>query len=202
MTRHKPNRPYTRSCPTPIVPAIEFHLPCYTSKRPRIHRVFVFLCSFAIGLGGSGWTRSHDISVISNRIQPRYRFLTPTSLVDQDAHRYYFCKYSNEYLAAPASGASEYVELFNSNPFDVDLSDWQIDDIAGGSSPYSIPLDTFIPAQGFYLALRDLGLNNSGDTVRLIAPDGYVELFNHQSLSHFTFLYHKNEHLCYSVAND
>ncbi|MCP4166636.1 MAG: lamin tail domain-containing protein, partial [Chloroflexi bacterium] len=108
----------------------------------------------------------------------------------------------NEYLAAPASGAIEYVELFNSNPFDVDLSGWQIDDIAGGSSPYSIPLDTFIPAQSFYLALRDLGLNNSEDTVRLIAPDGYVELFNHQSLTHFTFLYHKNEHLCYSVAND
>ncbi|MCP4210324.1 MAG: lamin tail domain-containing protein [Halieaceae bacterium] len=42
----------------------------------------------------------------------------------------------NEYLAAPASGESEYVELFNSNPFDVDLSGCQIDDIAGGSSPY------------------------------------------------------------------
>ncbi len=80
----------------------------------------------------------------------------------------------NEYLPAPASGESEYVELFNTNTFAIDLNGWQIDDIEeGGSTPYAIPSDNaLIPAQGHLLYTRKFGLNNGGDTVRLIAADG------------------------------
>ncbi len=78
----------------------------------------------------------------------------------------------NEYMPAPASGDSEYVELYNTNPFPVDISGWQIDDIEGGSSPYTLPPGSTIPANDIFLVTRTFGLNNTGDTVRLIAPDG------------------------------
>ncbi len=72
----------------------------------------------------------------------------------------------------------EYIELFNANDFAVDLSGWVIDDIDAGSSPYTLPAGTWLPARS-YLALwrRDsnVALNNSGgDTVRLLRPDGVV----------------------------
>jgi len=78
----------------------------------------------------------------------------------------------NEYLPAPNSGQSEYVELHNANAFSIDIGGWQIDDIAGGSSPYTLPAGSTIPANGLFLVTRSFGLNNSGDTVRLLAPDG------------------------------
>ncbi|MCO6450734.1 MAG: lamin tail domain-containing protein, partial [Caldilineales bacterium] len=78
----------------------------------------------------------------------------------------------NEYLPAPSTGNSEYVELFNANAYDIDLTDWQIDDSEGGSSPYTIPAGTNIAAGGFLLVERSFGFNNDGDAVRLFTPDG------------------------------
>ena len=75
-------------------------------------------------------------------------------------------------MPAPTSGQSEYVELYNVNAFPADISGWQIDDIAGGSSPYTVPSGSTIPANGLFLVTRSFGFNNSGDTVRLLAPDG------------------------------
>ncbi|NOX61652.1 MAG: lamin tail domain-containing protein, partial [Chloroflexi bacterium] len=64
------------------------------------------------------------------------------------------------------------MELYNSNAFAVDLSGWQIDDQADGAAPYTIPKGSLIPAKGLFLIERHFGLNNSGDQVRLFAPDG------------------------------
>ena len=78
----------------------------------------------------------------------------------------------NEFMAAPASGQKEYIELFNANAFAVDVSGWQLDDIEGGTRPYTIPAGTTLQPGGLRLFRRSFGLNNNGDSVRLLAPDG------------------------------
>ncbi len=94
----------------------------------------------------------------------------------------------NEFLPAPAGTVDwdgngtadsndEWVELYNPNPFAVDLSGWQVDDAPGGSSPYTLPAGTTLAPHGFLLLFKartGIALNNSGDAVRLLAPDGHT----------------------------
>jgi DNA/RNA endonuclease YhcR with UshA esterase domain len=57
----------------------------------------------------------------------------------------------------------------------VDLGGWALDDIAGGTKPYTFTTGTRLPAGGFLLRFRattKVALNQAGDTVRLLAPDG------------------------------
>ena len=82
----------------------------------------------------------------------------------------------SEFLAQPQDRyTDEWVELFNGGASDADLSGWQIDDGPGGGAPHTLPADTTVAAGG-YLAI-DLPtaiLNNDGDTLRLLRPDGAV----------------------------
>jgi len=94
----------------------------------------------------------------------------------------------NEYLPAPryvdwdGDGTpgpdDEWIELYNRDLTVVDLGGWQLDDIAdGGTAPYTIPPGTTILPHGFRVFFKretGIALNNDGDTVRLIRPDGVV----------------------------
>lgn len=68
----------------------------------------------------------------------------------------------------------EFIELYNHGPGEVYLKGWWLDDIEGGGSrPYDLPGVT-IPPQGFAVFFRSkskIALNDSGDTVRLMAPN-------------------------------
>jgi len=72
----------------------------------------------------------------------------------------------------------EWVELYNGEGHPVGLGGWQLDDVAeGGSSPWIFPLRQVIPAHGYLVLFkRDTGLalNDGGDSVRLLRPDGSV----------------------------
>jgi len=86
----------------------------------------------------------------------------------------------NEILPRPATSlADEFIELYNSGSLDIDLSGWQIDDVAGsGSSPYTIPGGTIITANSyllFYNFTTKISLNDSGDWARLIDPNGDIK---------------------------
>lgn len=83
----------------------------------------------------------------------------------------------NEILPAPQTiFTDEWIELYNPSGDDVDLTGYILDDITtGGTAPYTIPATTIIHAGGFlifYLADTGVALNNAGDTVNLIKPDG------------------------------
>src|SRR6185295_17542570 len=81
----------------------------------------------------------------------------------------------NEFLPHPAAGGQEFIELINLSAQAVDLGGWQLDDIAGGTAPYTLPGDTVIAAGGllvFEQSLTGVGLNDDGDTARLLRPDG------------------------------
>jgi endonuclease/exonuclease/phosphatase family metal-dependent hydrolase len=83
----------------------------------------------------------------------------------------------NEFLPDPyVLYTSEWIELYNPQVLDADLSGYILDDITtGGTAPYTIPQGTTIPGEGylvFYQGVTGLALNNDGDTVNLIQPDG------------------------------
>ncbi|MBI2589678.1 lamin tail domain-containing protein [Candidatus Berkelbacteria bacterium] len=87
----------------------------------------------------------------------------------------------SEILPRPNEGAEEFVELENLGETAVNLIGWQIDDInEGGSRPYTFEDSVVIEGRSrviFGGNQTKLQLNNSGDMVRLIAPNG-VEVEN------------------------
>ncbi len=91
----------------------------------------------------------------------------------------------NEFLPAPRdvdwdgdgkpTEDDEWIELYNAGPETVNLGGWQLDDEEDGSRPHVIPPGVGIAPGGFRVFYkRDTGvsLNNAGDQVRLLYPDG------------------------------
>ena len=69
----------------------------------------------------------------------------------------------------------EYIELFNTGTETIDLRDWSIED--GSTDQYTIKNSLVLKAQTSLRLLRPqttLALNNTGDTLELIAPDKTV----------------------------
>jgi len=78
----------------------------------------------------------------------------------------------NEFLPDPADDeALEWIELYNDTDTELDLSGWTIDDLEnGGSSPFVLPAETKIGANGYLVlekAQTKLSLNNTTDSVVL-----------------------------------
>ncbi len=102
-------------------------------------------------------------SIIENQHQQTY----PTEVV------------INEILPSPEGPDSdnEWIEIFNQNDFEVDLSNWQIVDTIGKTTTYAFPIGTRILSQGFLVLSRPttkITLNNTGDKLILLQPDGKI----------------------------
>ncbi|MFA6190480.1 MAG: lamin tail domain-containing protein [Candidatus Staskawiczbacteria bacterium] len=87
--------------------------------------------------------------------------------------------YINELLPSPkgADDIDEWIELYNSNNFNVDLSGWQIQDTQGSPKTFTIPKDTNILANSFLVFKRPetkIMLNNDTDGINLLSPDGNI----------------------------
>lgn len=92
----------------------------------------------------------------------------------------------NEFLMAPSTGGTEWVELHNPGAAPVDVSGFYIDDVAsGGGAPKQIPAGTVIPAGGRWVMDIASGfLNNTGsETVRFLSGTGAGEVV-HDSYSY------------------
>jgi competence ComEA-like helix-hairpin-helix protein len=84
--------------------------------------------------------------------------------------------YINEILPSPkgADETDEWIELYNSNNSDVDLSGWQIQDTEGTVTTYIFPKDSKISANEFLVLKRpetNIMLNNDKDDLNLLTPD-------------------------------
>lgn len=85
----------------------------------------------------------------------------------------------SELMPSPegADETNEWIELFNSNNSDVDLSGWKIQDTDGSLTTYVFPVNIKISA-GEYLTIKrpetKIALNNEGDGLNLMAPDGKI----------------------------
>lgn len=82
----------------------------------------------------------------------------------------------SEALSHPSSGSGEWIELVNTGTGAVDLRNWLLDDEeSAGSKPWRIarPLP-LVPGEYavFPKSVTKLSLNDAGDIVRLLAPDG------------------------------
>lgn len=87
----------------------------------------------------------------------------------------------NEFLPNPNTGPDtthEYIELYNPRGDDVNISGYVLDDSdLNDLNNYTISVSTVIPAGGFLTFNRSetgISLNNDGDTVNFIAPDGTI----------------------------
>jgi hypothetical protein len=85
----------------------------------------------------------------------------------------------NEILPSPTGPdeQEEWIEIFNSNNSEVNLSDWKIQDTAGKTKTYVLLQGTKIPSQGFLVLSRPetkITLNNDGDGLKLINPNGDI----------------------------
>ena len=76
--------------------------------------------------------------------------------------------------AAPPQG--EWIELYNQSNQKINLAGWKLDDlISSGSKPHIIDSEIFIEPNGylvFYYSQTKICLNNNGDEVNLINPQG------------------------------
>ncbi len=80
-------------------------------------------------------------------------------------------------MPAPVGKDSEeeWIEFFNQNDFEVDLTGWQITDTIGSINAYTFPKDTKIGPKGFLMLSRPttkITLNNDGDSLQLLQPNG------------------------------
>lgn len=85
----------------------------------------------------------------------------------------------NEFLPDPVGSdlEAEWIEIQNSGEGFVDLSGWQLDDSEEGSRFYAIPSGVFISPRSYLVFSRPttgIAVNNAGDSVRLIWPNGKV----------------------------
>jgi len=74
---------------------------------------------------------------------------------------------------------AEWIEFFNPTDHEISLAGWTLDDVRdGGSKPWTFPADSAAVGAGEYFVLpvsvTTLKLNDGGDEVWLIAPDGSV----------------------------
>lgn len=73
--------------------------------------------------------------------------------------------------------SDEFIELYNRGPGDVFLKGWWLDDVEdAGSRPHDLPAVTLSAGERivFFRSRIHISLNDGGDTVRLLAPDGRV----------------------------
>jgi len=85
----------------------------------------------------------------------------------------------NEILPSPEGPDSEneYIEIFNENAFEVDLSDWTLSDLEGTTKTFKFQKETKIEAKNFIVFFRPqtkIVLNNSGDGLKFLKPDGKI----------------------------
>ncbi len=84
----------------------------------------------------------------------------------------------NEFLPNPGNQpTAEWIELKNTASQPIDLAGWQLDDSLGGSQAYQFGDQIQLAGYGFLVLPRTqtgIALNNNGDSVRLLWPNGQV----------------------------
>ena len=85
----------------------------------------------------------------------------------------------SEFIPNPVGNdEAEWIEIFNSGQEQINLLNWQIDDMEGGSKPFTFKEDFMLgPGQYFLLDREESGLalNNTVDQVRLLSPDKEIK---------------------------
>lgn len=135
------------------------------------------------GRNSDGGLGSHEFDIPTPRVTNSLVIIEPAEL------------YINEVLAANQTGIlddagqmEDWVEIYNPNPFAVDLGGYYLTDNSENPMkwmvPDNIPSETTIPAESWFLLWADedglqgpahmsFRLNNQGEDLRLYGPDGF-----------------------------
>ncbi len=99
----------------------------------------------------------------------------------------------NEILPAPEGSdeINEWIELYNTNNFTVDLSGWKLQDTKGTITTYIFPKNTVVLSNGYLVLKRPdtkIMLNNDEDSLNLVLPNekitnsvSYINALKNQS---------------------
>jgi len=130
-------------------------------------------------LGGTPKTKNSEQGTINN--EQKTENLTGSSSLPAplETKEYPPSIVINEILPSPEGPDTEeeWIEIFNQNNFEVDLSEWQLTDTVGKTTTYSFPMGRKILPQGFLVISRPITkitLNNDGDGLNLIQPNGKI----------------------------
>ena len=112
----------------------------------------------------------------------------------------------SEIYPSPNKDEQEWIEFYNPTDQDQFLAGWLLDDLRdGGSKPWIFPGDIVVPASGYLVLTKEqtgLNLNNDGDEVLLISPDGETEsgvtYEKVRKVMAVDFL--SNEQICYTTS--
>ncbi|MFH1656739.1 MAG: lamin tail domain-containing protein [Candidatus Nealsonbacteria bacterium] len=85
----------------------------------------------------------------------------------------------NELLPSPegSDAENEWIEIFNQNDFEIDISNWKIQDVEGKTTTYIFPEKTIIPSKEYLVVYRPetkITLNNDKDGLNLIQPNNEI----------------------------
>ena len=85
----------------------------------------------------------------------------------------------NEFMANPSGKdeEEEWIEIYNDSDSITDISGWQMDDTASGSSAFIFPKNTLIAPKSYLVFSRQttkIALNNDADSVKLLMPGGIL----------------------------
>jgi len=130
-----------------------------------------------------GWTggdnETKETFKRTNNIEVQLPYIEPSPELSEVGPRRIYQKgiVFNEILPSPegADSENEWIELYNQNDYEIDLSGWIVKDTAG--SPKNYTLNSRIPSYGYLLLKRPetgITLNNDGDGLVLINPDGEI----------------------------
>lgn len=138
-------------------------------------------CATDSSLRGANEVSNEAIPTAENRINPEIASSSTTTVRTprNDEMAYSGGVVINEVLPSPqgADEENEFIEIYNKNNFEIDLSDWKLQDAKGTSTTFAIPKDIKISANGFLVFKRPdtkISLNNSGDTVNLLFPNSKI----------------------------
>jgi len=93
----------------------------------------------------------------------------------------------NEIFPSPEGPDSEeeWIELFNQNSFEVNLTDWKIRDTIGATKTYTISSKTIINPKGYFVLKRPetkIALNNNGDGLEMLSPaNDLIDKINYEN---------------------
>ncbi len=100
-------------------------------------------------------------------------------------------------LPNPPTGEKEKVTIFNPTLQEIDLSDWQIDDIEGGSSPINLQ-GQLASLSSKIIEISSAMFNNSGDSLRLLHNQQVVEETSYSAAPKGDYwVKDKNNHWCF-----
>jgi len=100
---------------------------------------------------------------------------SPSPASESNAYQYSQNIFINEFLPYPTKDELEWVELFNEGSQTINLTGWGLSDSATSHQPFQIANDTKIePGAYLVVSLSKSFLNNDGDQVKLLWPDGQV----------------------------